>query len=90
MQAVIPKQSWGETALFYNPGKKLPNGVYFCTIKQQDSANDQSSDLSRDHVFRLSIGVPQAVYEHHFGLRPARPAKGGIVDTGHDFTKTMN
>lgn len=85
---VIPNQSWGETALFYNPGKKLPNGVYFCTIKENDGANDQSSDLSRDQCYRLSIGVPQSVYEHHFGSRHNRPAKGGIVDTGHDFTIT--
>jgi hypothetical protein len=32
---VIPKASWGETSLFYNPGQVLPNGVYFCTIKEK-------------------------------------------------------
>ena len=83
---VTPKSSWGETSLFYNPGGALPNGVYFCTIKEKDGENDKSSKLDRDGVFRLSIGVGNQVYEQHFGARPPKPSKGGIVNTGHDFT----
>ena len=82
---VVPKSSWGETSLFYNPGKLLPNGVYFCTIKEKDGANDKSSNLDREGVFRLSIGISKETYEHLFGSRPKRPSKGGIIDTGHDF-----
>lgn len=83
---VIPKSSWGETSLFYNPGKVLPNGVYFCTIKEKNGDNDKSSDLDREGVFRLSIGIRKETYEKLFGPKPKRPAKGCIIDTGHDFT----
>jgi hypothetical protein len=88
LHGVVPRNSWGETSLFYNPGRKLPNGVYFCTIKEDDGANDTSSDLSRPGVFRVSIGVSKNTYEDKFGARPTRPAKGRIVDTGHDFALT--
>lgn len=83
---VVPKSSWGETSLFYNPGKLLPNGVYFCTIKEKDGENDKASALDRDQVFRLAIGLPIETYISLFGAKPPRPAKGGIVSTGHDFT----
>lgn len=83
---VIPKASWGETSLFYNLGKMLPNGVYFCTIKEKDGENDKASRLDRPGVYRLSIGVSKSSYEKLFGARPARPPKGGIVSTGHDFS----
>mgnify|MGYP000411843739 CR=1 FL=1 len=43
---VVPKASWGETSLFYNPGKLLPNGVYFCTIKEKNGDNDKASNWS--------------------------------------------
>ena len=85
-EGVFPKSSWGETSLFYNPGQLLPNGVYFCTIKEQDGENDKASKLNRDHVYRLSIGITKQSYEAHFGNRPKRPTKGGIVDTHHDFS----
>ena len=83
---VIPKLSWGETSLFYNPENVLPNGVYFCTIKEKNGGNDKASDLDRDGVFRLSLGISKASYEELFGARPKRPAKGCIIDTGHDFS----
>jgi hypothetical protein len=83
---VIPKSSWGETSLFYNPGKTLPNGVYFCTLKEQNGDNDKSSKLDRDGVFRLSIGIGKDSYKNNFGEKPKRPAKGCIINTGHDFT----
>ena len=83
---VVPKSSWGETSLFYNPGKALPNGVYFCTIKEKNGDNDKSSLLDREGVFRLSIGIGPSLYEAQFGTRPTRPAKGCIIDTDDDFT----
>jgi len=88
LDGVIPKSSWGETSLFYNPGRKLPNGVYFCTIKENDGDNDKSSNLSRKGVFRVSIGSSKETYERKFGIKPKRPTKGSIIDTEHDFTKT--
>ena len=87
-EGVIPKSSWGETSLFYNPGKLLPNGVYFCTIKEKNGDNDKSSNLDRDGVFRLSIGISKESYTAQFGPRPKRPSKGCIIDTDHDFTET--
>ncbi len=85
-EGVEPKSSWGETSLFYNPGKLLPNGVYFCTIKEKNGQNDKSSDLDRPGIFRLSIGIKKETYESYFGKSPKRPEKGGIINTGHDFT----
>ena len=84
-EGVVTKPSWGETALFYNPGRRLPNGVYFCTFKDRDGAHDRASALARPGVFRVSIGVLPETYVKLFGPRYARPPKGGIVDTGHDF-----
>ena len=81
-----PKRSWGETSLFYNPAGVLPHGVYFATLKEQDGDNDTASGLDRPGVFRLSFGLPAGGYEALFGPRPARPAKGRHVATGHDFT----
>jgi len=86
LEGVIPKSSWGETSLFYNPGKVLPNGVYFCTIKEKNGANDLASELDREGVFRLSIGLTKEAYQQQFGQKPKRPAKGCIIDTGHNFT----
>jgi hypothetical protein len=84
---LAPKASWGETSLFYNPGLVLANGVYFCTIKEHDGANDRSSELDRSGVFRLALGLTAERYERRFGPRPARPPKGTVVSTGHDFTQ---
>lgn len=84
---VIPKSTWGETSLFYNPGLKLPNGIYFCTFKEKDGANDKASNLNRQGVFRLSIGLPNSKYNELFGDKPKRPSKGKIINTAHDFTQ---
>lgn len=85
---LAPKASWGETSLFYNPGRALANGVYFCTLKEHDGDNDKASHLDRPGVFRLSLGLPVRSYEELFGPRPARPPKGTVVQTGHDFTRS--
>jgi hypothetical protein len=85
---VVVKSSWGEISFFYNPDQLLPHGVYFCTIKEKDGANDQSSHLSREDIYRLSIGLPKEKYVELFGSVPKRPEKGGYVNTGDDFTET--
>lgn len=82
---LLPKASWGETSLFYNPDQRLPNGIYFCTIKQHNGDHDQASHLDRDGVFRLSFGMDGASYQQLFGMKPKRAAKGQVVGTGHDF-----
>ena len=87
LPGIVPKTSWGETALFYNPDKLLPNGVYFCTIKDHDGENDRSSNLNREGIFRVAIGLNAETYVRLFGPKPSRPEKGGIVNSGHDFTR---
>ncbi|MFZ5655813.1 MAG: DUF6194 family protein [Pseudomonadota bacterium] len=83
---VVPVAAWGETSFFYNPGHVLPRGVYFATLKAKDGNNDRASALNRPGVFRLNIGITKPTYRALFGTPPARPAAGGVVDTGHDFT----
>jgi hypothetical protein len=44
--------------------------------------------MTRDGIYRLSIGLPKEKYEELFGSVPKRLDKGGYVNTGHDFTET--
>jgi len=81
-----PMHSWGETAFFHNPCRRLPRGVYFATLKDKDGDNDRASRLHRPGVFRLSIGIGLPTFRALFGPPPARPAAGGVVDTCHDFS----
>jgi len=83
---IVPVAAWGETSFFYNPGRALPRGVYFTTIKDKDGENDRASRLDRPSVFRLNVGVSKSTYISLFGPPPPRPSAGGVVDTGHDFT----
>ncbi len=85
-EGVVPVESWGETALFYNPARRLPRGVYFAMLKRKDGANDRASALRRPGVFRLSLGTSQALFEARFGPPPPRPAKGCAVRRPWDFT----
>ena len=84
---VIPRQSWGETSFFVNPGRRLPSGTYFATLKEKDGENDRSSNLDRQGVFRLSIGPQRKDFESRFGTPPARPSKGGVIDGPWDFSE---
>jgi hypothetical protein len=86
-KGTIAMKAWGETSLFYNPGRVLPRGVYFATVKENDGANDRASSLTRDGVFRLNVGTSKPLYLNNFSPPPPRPAKGGIVDGPWDFTK---
>jgi len=83
---IHPVAAWGEMSFFYNPGRKLPRGIYFATLKDKDGDNDRASELQRPGVFRLNIGVSKPTYRSLFGPQPARPAAGGVVDTANDFT----
>jgi hypothetical protein len=82
---IHPSAAWGETSFFYNPGRKLPRGIYVATLKDRDGANDRASGLDRPDVFRLNIGIRKPTYQTLFGPVPKRPAAGGVIDTGHDF-----
>jgi len=84
-EGVIPKSSWGETSFFYNPNKALPNGVYFCTIKEKDGENDKASSLDRDNIFRFSVGISRDSFYKLFNTTFKRPAKGKIIKSDFDF-----
>jgi Family of unknown function (DUF6194) len=79
--------AYSERSFFYNPDNLLPKGIYMATIKTHDGPNDKASSLNRDGVFRFNIGVSKESYQKLFGTKPKRPPKGGIVETGHDFTE---
>ena len=84
---ITPVDSWGETSFFYNPEAKLPRGVYFATLKEKDGDNDKASALDRTDVFRFNFSLSQKSYISNFGDKPSRPAAGGIIATGYDFTQ---
>jgi hypothetical protein len=84
---LVLKRAWGESSVFLNPGGTSAHGAYVLTVKEHDGANDQASRLDREGVFRVSIGVTRSEYAALFGPAPKRPTKGGVVSTGHDFTR---
>jgi hypothetical protein len=92
LDGVVLNSSWGETARFYNPGRTLPSGVYFSTIKERDGENARASLLTRDGVFRVSIGVSTAAAENRplieeaywlavakFGARQRQSARSAMI-----------
>lgn len=87
-QGIIVRDAYGERSFFYNPDNSLPKGIYFSTIKQSDGPNDKSSNLNREGIYRLSIGVGKKQYQQLFGEMPKRPAKGKFVNIDVDFTIT--
>ncbi len=86
-QGILEKDAYGETTFFYNPDKKLKNGVYFLTIKQSNGPNDIASKLDRDGIYRLSFNPGKDNYQKLFGQSPKRPSKGKVVDLNYDFTE---
>lgn len=79
-------EAWGEKSLFYNPGRRLPRGVYFATVKEKDGENDKASSLDRDDIFRLNVGTTKSLFLERFGPPPPRPGKGGVIEGPWDFT----
>ncbi|MBV6647003.1 MAG: hypothetical protein KI790_16215 [Cyclobacteriaceae bacterium] len=75
-QGVVMKNAYRERSFFYNPGRMLPHGVYFSTIKESDGPNDAFSNLDRDGVFRISMGLGKQKYQEIFGGVPKRASKG--------------
>ena len=85
-QGLIVTNAYRERSFFYNPNGSLPKGIYFATIKESDGPNDKASNLDRDGIYRLSIGVGKKQYHQLFGDVPKRPAKGAIVNLDFDFS----
>ena len=77
----------GDWFFFYDPERKLPHDrrMPFATLVTGD-LYDHASNLSREGVFRLNIGVGKETYRSLFGDPPAPAGETGVVETGHDFT----
>ncbi|MDE7440326.1 MAG: hypothetical protein K2N23_07460 [Clostridia bacterium] len=88
LDGVMLVNSWGERGIFYNPENKLKRGVYILTVKEKDGENDSSSNLNKEWIYRVNLGVRKQTFLNLFGHIPARPPKGGIVDMDFDFTET--
>lgn len=86
LTGTILMDSYGERALFYNPGRKLKRGVYVLTIKEKDGPNDKSSRLDREKVYRLNIGICKSTFLKLFDVLPNRPGKGETVGMDADFS----
>jgi hypothetical protein len=88
LKGTVLVNSWGESGIFYNPNNTLKRGIYILTVKEKDGDNDKSSDLNREGIYRVNIGVRKSTFTGMFGYVPARPSKGGTVDMPYDFTQT--
>src|SRR5438309_5183672 len=73
-----PEMAWGDTFFIFDPERNLPDSrrFPFATIVTQDYGDfDNASDLNREGVFRLNIGVGKQTYQKLFG-----------TDRPYDFT----
>lgn len=80
-------ESWGEKGIFYNPNNALKRGVYILTIKEKDGDNDKGSNLDRENVYRVNLGIRKKTFIGLFNEVPKRPTAGGIVDMDYNFTE---
>lgn len=87
---MVQNTNWGEVGLFYNPHNKLKKGVYLLTFKVKDGDHDTASNLDRDDIYRLNLGISKDSFIKLFGEIPARPKAGGVVamDMDYNFSKT--
>lgn len=86
LEGTVFVNSWGEKGIFYNPDNTLKRGIYILTVKEKDGENDKGSDLNRENVYRVNLGVRKNTFVEMFGKIPARPGKGCIVNMKFDFT----
>jgi len=87
LDGTVLARNWGECGIFYNPGNTLPKGIYILTVKENDGANDSASNLDRDGVFRINLGLRKDTFKEMFSFIPKRPAAGGVVEMDYDFTE---
>ncbi|EGJ4815471.1 hypothetical protein IM159_000643 [Campylobacter lari] len=85
-KGLVYKFTYQEHSFFYNLDRVLKNGVYFCTIKENDGINDQASNLNREGVFRLSCSLCDQDYQNLFGQKPKKALKGKVDSLNYDFS----
>lgn len=88
LEGTVLVESWGERGVYYNPDNILKRGVYILTVKEKDGDNDKSSNLNREKIYRVNLGVRKTTFIEKFDFIPKRPAKGCIVDMNYDFSTT--
>ena len=78
----------GDSFFFYDPERNIPHDKRhpFATLVHDDT-HDTASNLDREGVYRLNIGVKRDTYRARFGDPPPFPKDNRPVATGHDFTK---
>ena len=88
LEGTVLVESWGERGVYYNPDNILKRGVYILTVKEKDGDNDKSSNLNRENIYRVNLGVRKTTFIEKFDFIPKRPVKGCIVDMNYDFSAT--
>ncbi len=71
----------GTTYFFYDPAQKFP----FVTLITNDD-HDQASNLRREAVFRLNIGISKATFQALFGSKVLPASMEELTALGYDFT----
>ena len=72
----------GDLFFFHGTEEKFP----FATIVTKDNDYDNVSQLDREGVFRLNIGIGKATFQSLFAAVPSQPGIGGYMQSGLDFT----
>ena len=86
LDGTVLVESWGEKGVFIIRIMCWKRGVYILSVKEKDGDNDKGSDLDRDNVYRVNLGVRKKTFTELFGAIPKRPEAGGIVEMEYDFT----
>ena len=87
LEGTILVESWGEKGIFYNPNQVLKRGVYVLTVKEKDGNNDKGSNLDRENIYRVNVGLRKPSFKKIFGEIPKRPNAACTVDMNYDFTE---
>lgn len=87
LDGTVLNKSWGELGIFYNPDGILKRGVYILTVKDKDGKNDNSSNLNREDIYRVNLGIRKNTFKEMFSCIPKRPSAGEVVDMDYDFTR---
>lgn len=84
---LVKNKNWGEIGLFYNPENKLSKGIYLLTFKEKDGANDKASNIDRENIYRMNLGISKESFFQLFGNKPKRPKAGQIINMPYDFSE---
>jgi hypothetical protein len=75
-------EAYGYTFFFYGSERMLP----FATLATADNEHDRVSNLDREGVYRLNVGVSRETYRSLLGDEKPRLGPAGTIEGDHDFT----